>query len=196
MTIRTLSGRTPNSAPTKKGITSIIRTLDFKNESVNVQNYLLNIVHTGIVQRSSQSLKFIEIWQLKSTGVRSKESRQESQQRISYYDLFLVDYLFFFVDYLFLVDYVQYLRNLHFQATVFVMSKSKPLTSKISTILVMCRTLKGVSRPLGSRGRLPRSYRCGCCSRSCLSQIGTALSIGNTSHRTIKWVQGRLSPPP
>ena len=97
MTIRTLSGRTPNSAPTKKAsITSMIRTLDFNDESVNVQNYLLNIVHTGIVQRSSQSLKFIEIWQLKSTGVRSKESRQESQQRISYYDLFLVDYLFFF----------------------------------------------------------------------------------------------------
>jgi len=73
----------------------MIRTLDFNDESVNVQNYLLNIVHTGIVQRSSQSLKFIEIWQLKSTGVRSKESRQESQQRISYYDLFLVNYLFF-----------------------------------------------------------------------------------------------------
>ena len=51
-----------------------------------------------------------------------------------------------------------------------------------------CRTLKGGSRPLGSRGRLPQSYRCGRCSRSCLSQIGTALSIGNTCHSTIKWV--------
>jgi len=54
----------------------MIRTLDFNDESVNVQNYLLNIVHTGIVQRGSQSLKFIDIWQLnESTGVRSKESR-------------------------------------------------------------------------------------------------------------------------